>query len=66
MEEDSRKVLDKIFNEGEVIIPLQARKDFKTIYVDERGSQYYQDLRNSDLVYLNEYYEKFKVQEYTF
>jgi hypothetical protein len=59
-------VIDEIFTEGDIVVPLHARRDFKMIYQDQYGKQYYQDLSNSDLVFLNEFYEKLRIREYTF
>jgi hypothetical protein len=39
--EESRKMVDRIFNEGDILIPLHARKDFKMVYQDEFGKQFY-------------------------
>ncbi len=36
-EESRRMMVDKIFNEGDILIPLHARKDFKMIYEDAHG-----------------------------
>ena len=59
-------MVDKIFNEGDILIPLHARKDFKMVYQDDYGKQFYQELTNSDLVFLNEFYDKLKIKEYTY
>ena len=63
--EESKRVIDKIFAEGDILIPLHARNDFKMIYMDHFGKEYYQDLNNSDLIFLNEFYDKLKIREYT-
>lgn len=41
---ESRRVLDKIFTEGDILIPLHARKDFKMIYEDKFGALYHREL----------------------
>ncbi len=32
--EESKRMVDKIFSEGDLLIPLAARKDFKMIFQD--------------------------------
>ena len=58
-------MVNKIFNEGDVMIPLHSRKDFKMVCEDPYGKQYYSELKNSDLVFLNDFYDKLKIKEYT-
>ena len=63
--EESRRFVDKIFTEGDILIPLHARKDFKMIYLDNEGKQIYQDLTNSDVVFLNDFYEMLRIKQYS-
>ncbi|CDW86501.1 UNKNOWN [Stylonychia lemnae] len=64
--EDSRRIIDKILNEENINVPQEFRKQFKMIYKDLSGNKYKQDLKNSELVFFNEYYDKFKILEYTY
>ncbi len=64
--EESKRMVDKIFQEGDIVIPLAARKDFKMIFQDQFGKEYQQNLTNADLVFYNEFHEKFKQKEYTY
>lgn len=59
-------MIDKIFTEGDMLIPLTARKDFKMIYVDHSGKEYYEELKNSDLIFYNEFYDRLRIKEFTF
>ena len=59
--EESRRVIDKIFTEGDILIPLHERKNFKMIYLDNYGKTYYQDILNSEMVFLNDFYDKMKI-----
>lgn len=64
--EESRRVLDKIFTENEVLVPMNQRKKYKMVYQDKFGKQYIKEMLNSDLVYLNDFYDKLKIKEYNF
>lgn len=61
---DSRRFIERIYREGESIIPVHSRMEYRIQCID-KGSTYWKELTNSDLIYFNEYYELFKVQEYT-
>ena len=36
------------------------------VYIDQFGKTFYQDILNSEMVFLNDYYDKMKILEYTF
>ena len=59
-------MIDKIFEEGDLVIPLAQRKDFKMIYHDHKGNEYKKEMSNSDLVFYNEFYERLRIREYTY
>jgi hypothetical protein len=49
-----------------MIIPINARNEFRMVLFDKLGREYKEHLTNSDLVYFNEFFEKLKIKEYTY
>jgi hypothetical protein len=38
--DESKRMVDKIFMEGDILIPLASRKEFKMIFTDCYGKEY--------------------------
>ena len=49
-----------------MVIPLNSRNDFRIIFKDREGNEYEEMLKNSDLVFYNEFYERLRIKEYTY
>jgi hypothetical protein len=49
-----------------MVIPLNARNDFRMILVDKLGNEFKAMLNNSDLVFYNEFYERLRIKEYSY
>jgi hypothetical protein len=55
-----------MFNEGSHHIPANSRNLYKMTQVNKQGKQYLVDMKNSDLLYINEFQDRLKLKEFTY